>query len=143
MGSKSGEIRHNLRLAAKSHTGLCNTPPQSIILSLIGHERGNSFGRSAISRYSPYSQRACSVGRRTQLSIPLVSQGVASCNCPKSHIDKFFCERHTIVAAASQFAAAREFVERAASADRADEQAFKPSFSSHHGPKLQIKRHSS
>jgi len=126
MGSKSGEIRHNLRLAAKSHTGPCNTPPQSIILSLIGRERGNSFGRSAISRYSPYSQRACSAGRLTQLSIPLVSQGVASCNCLKSHIDKFFCERHTIGAAASQFAATPEFVERAASADRADEQAFKP-----------------
>jgi hypothetical protein len=95
-------------------------------LSLTGHERGNSFGHSAISRYSRYSQRACSVGYRTQLSIPLVSQGVASCSCPKSHIDKFFCGRHTIVAAASHFAATREFVERAASADRADEQAFKP-----------------
>ena len=141
MSSKSGEIRHNLRLAAKCLTGLCRTPPQSIILSLIGHERSNSLGRSAISRYSPYSQGARSVGRPTQLSIPLVSQGVASCNCLKSHIDKFFCERHTIGAAASQFAAAREFVERAASADRADEQAFKPSFSSHHVPEHSIKRH--
>jgi hypothetical protein len=123
---------------------LCRTLQHAatvIILSLMGHESGNSFGHAAISRYSPYSQRACSVGHQTQLSIPLVSQGVASCNCPKSHIDKFFCERHTIVAAASQFAATREFVERAASADRADEQAFKPSFSSHHVPEHSIKRH--
>ena len=62
MGSKSGEIRHNLRLAAKSHTGLSRTPPQSIILSLIGDERSNSLGRSAISRYPPYSQRAVGSG---------------------------------------------------------------------------------
>src|SRR5713101_8189564 len=98
----------------------------SILSDQIGHDRGNSFGSSLISRYPPYSQRACNVERRTQLSIPLVSQGVASCNCRKSHIDKFFCDRHTIVAAASQFAATREFVERAANAARADEQAFKP-----------------
>jgi hypothetical protein len=77
----------------------------SILSGQAGHDRGNSFGSSLSSRYSPYSQRARNAGRRTQLSISLVSQGVASCNCRKFHIDKFFCDRHTIVAAASQFAA--------------------------------------
>jgi len=64
----------------------------SILSGQAGHDRGNSFGSSLISRYSPYSQRARNAGRRTQLSIPLVSQGVASCNCRRFHIDKFFCD---------------------------------------------------
>src|SRR5260370_25091704 len=93
----------------------------SILSDQAGHDRGNSLGSSLISRYSRYSQRACNVGRRTQLSIPLAFQDVASCNCRKFHIDKFFCDRHTIVAAASQFAVSREFVERVASAIRVDE----------------------
>ena len=118
MSSKSGETRRNCGHAAKPYAGLCNARPRVHLIGRGWSRQGNSFGSSLLFRYSPYSQRGCNVGRRTPLSILLVSQGFASCNCRKFHIDKFFCDRHTIVAAASQFAVTHEFVERAADAAR-------------------------
>ena len=104
------------------------------ILSGEGRSRQrNSVDRSLISRYSPCSQRARNVRDRTQLHLRSQTTFHSACipgrcqrNCRKFHIDNFFCDRHTIVAAASQFAVTREFVERAAHAARAGELALKP-----------------
>jgi hypothetical protein len=62
----------------------------SILSGKAGHDRSNSLGGSLISRYPPYSQRARNAGRRTQLPFRLFSQGIASFNCRKFHIDNFF-----------------------------------------------------
>jgi len=138
MSSKSGKTRQKCGRAAKSHAPLCKAPPRFIIVGLDWSQHGQLVLLLFISRYSPYSQCACNVGSRTQLSSPLACQGDASCNCWKFHIDKFFCDRHTIVAAASHFPPTRQFVERAANAARAGEQAHKASLSSNHAHRITL-----
>jgi hypothetical protein len=109
MGSKSGETRHKCGLPQSL---MPDSPTHRHSVHHIGLDwsRQEQFVRgSFISRYSPHSQRALNVGRSdtnfTFSLLPIVaSHGVASCDCRKFHIDKFFCDRHTIVAAASQFA---------------------------------------
>jgi len=123
----------------------------AIISDLIGHDRAIR----AVAPLFPDIHRIHNVrvtsGVGHDFSILLVSQGVASWIGRKFHIDKFFCDRHTIVAAASHFPPTRLFVERAANAARAGEQAHKASFSSNHAhritliesrlPEHSIKRH--
>jgi len=110
----------------------------AIISDLIGHDRAIR----AVAPLFPDIHRIHNVcvtsGVAHDFSILLVSQGLASWIGRKFHIDKFFCDRHTIVAAASHFAATRHFVERAANAARADEQAHKAGFSSNHAHRITL-----
>jgi len=127
MGSKSGETRHNCGPAAKLRT-LQHIPIVPTLSEAIGqrHSFGGSYSHlfPIFTAFTACTQRR----RRTPLAIPLVSQHVASSNCRKLHIDKFFAtathssQPHRILRQRD------EFVERVADAARAGEQASKPSF---------------